>query len=389
VGLSYLTKVSGIALLFVGIGAYTFKAWEDKDFKLNAKKTFVFIISAIPFIVLWLIRNGLLFGFSINSVSGGYYSLETSHGLKIGTILLWFLISLGYLIISSGFIYSIGFLNLLKAKAKYPYLLVISGLCIFVTLLIASNHNAAAQVGIYSNWLLGRPIGRYIEAVLPLIIIIGIIAFEKMPTKINMKSIFIIVSLLLCSSVLYLFPLFPVNNLSLSWLGILAELIRLVFNSSFISQIIFAAILGLIFYILYKMIYPHTKRIFYFSIIFFILISLLAYSVTIYNTRVYWAAGPQVQIGMFMNQYDPQYSVYLLDERDEAIISKLNQTGIYERDIGNRTNSIIGFWLNDKIIVGNLESYSEHVDYIYTKHMLNLSLIKQIGEFKMYSAKGL
>ena len=38
VGLSYLTKVSGFALLFVGIGAYAFKAWKNKDFKLNAKK---------------------------------------------------------------------------------------------------------------------------------------------------------------------------------------------------------------------------------------------------------------------------------------------------------------------------------------------------------------
>ena len=88
-------------------------------------------------------------------------------------------------------------------------------------------------------------------------------------------------------------------------------------------------------------------------------------------------------MGMFMNQYDPQYSTYLLDVRDEATISKLNQSGIYENDLRNITSSIIGFWLNDKIIIGNPESYKEHVDYIYTKHTLNLSLIKQIGEFKM------
>ena len=231
VGLSYLTKVSGFALLFVGIGAYAFKAWKNKDFKLNAKKAFVFVISALALISLWLIRNGLLSGFSPDSLSGGYYTAEITNGLKLSTILIWFLIYSGYLIITSGFVYSLGALNLLKARTKYSDLMVISGLCIFMTLLIAANANAPGQASTYVNWLLGRPIGRYMDMVLPLIIIMGIIAFEKLPSKLNMKSIVIVVLLLICSSFLYLFPLFPVNNLSLSWLGVLAELIKLVFNS--------------------------------------------------------------------------------------------------------------------------------------------------------------
>ena len=142
-------------MLFVGIGAYAFKAWKNKDFKLNAKKAFVFVISALALISLWLIRNGLLSGFSPDSLSGGYYTAEITNGLKLSTILIWFLIYSGYLIITSGFVYSLGALNLLKARTKYSDLMVISGLCIFMTLLIAANANAPGQASTYVNWLLG------------------------------------------------------------------------------------------------------------------------------------------------------------------------------------------------------------------------------------------
>src|SRR3989344_4751463 len=122
-------------------------------------------------------------------------------------------------------------------------------------------------------------------------------------------TIFIFGFLLLIGSLLILHPLFPINNLSLTWVGILKYLFEFLF---------------------YNKIY-YSREFFTGSLVFF-------------------------------------------DEGGCGQLTKEEQDGI----CGGVDNvrSIIGYWLNDNIIVDNT-SRAQNYDYVISKNKLDLPLIKE------------
>ena len=81
-----------------------------------------------------------------------------------------------------------------------------------------------------------------------------------------------------------------------------------------------------------------------------------------------------MQLGLWLNDYDPKISNILIDERDcTGKISKEDQSSLCEP---SKISTIIGFWLNDNIKIGDISNL-ENVDYVITKHNMDLELVKE------------
>src|SRR3989344_1030948 len=135
--------------------------------------------------------------------------------------------------------------------------------------------------------------------------------------------------------------------------------------SSIFFILLIASILALVPLIIYKLKLDFKKIIVLFSV-FFVLVSLLNFSMIYYNSNTFWYKGDQVQLGIWLDSYDPERSIILFDERDctERIL-KEDQRSICEPSSGF---SILGFWLNDDLKAGDPET--EDFDFLISKHEL-------------------
>ena len=126
--------------------------------------------------------------------------------------------------------------------------------------------------------------------------------------------------------------------------------------------------------ILHKLKRLNVKHLTYFFLIFFFLVSLLSYGVTSFNSKTYWYNNEQMQLGLFFNSLNIKDATVLFDERDcVRKISKSDQISICNP---NGQLTIIGFWINNKIKVGDVNNL-EDIDYVISKHDLDLELIKE------------
>jgi len=387
-GLAYLTKISALVIPTTFLITSLIIIFKSKRYFFEIKKFLVFIIPFLSLASLWSIRNGYLFGFSLSGILGSYSQSELSHGFVLDKLIIWIILYLGYLLLSSLFIYTIFSLQLIKKK-EYSNLLVISAITVILTIIMAANHNVGAiSLNSFFLWLPGRPLGRYVDVLMPLIVILGMIGLNQ-KEKISKKWFFILSPIVIFSSLLMFFPLFPLNNLSLSWLGVLSVGVNYFVNNLLIQWILFTIFISMLFLLIYKFTKLNPKKIVLGTIIFFMLLGFLNYAIISYNSKTYWANGDQFKMGQFMNEFDPLPSNILLDSRYDATISKNDQTGIYQNLSSSYSSSIIGFWLNDNLFIGNPEELNKDIDYIYTKTNLNKKLIKRIGDFRIYSSKDL
>lgn len=391
IGLSYLTKINSLILPFIVIFVFLFKLYK-KEYKEIGKK----IIMALFFLITiapWMIRNGLILGFNKNLFIGGYDRyLEVNVGSLGSNFLLifltWFILYLGYLMIASGFIFFIAnFCTFYKFNDKKVFILsLLTFFSVLFMVYFASRH---FKLGIteYQTifpWLTGRLIGRYVEAVIPLILISGLSGFKHL-RRISKLWIIIPSIILIFSSQLIFFQLFPINNMSLTWLGVLKFISdfliykKIIFESVFTYwySIIFTMILIVIFLlVIYLQRKLSIKKLLYIFIIFFSLVNLLNFTIIYYNSYTFWYKGEQTQLGLWFNKYDPKISTILFDERDGCKIYKTNQTCIYNPLSGGGSATLIGFWMNDDIKVGSADNL-DGIDYVVSRHELDLPLIKE------------
>ncbi len=79
-----------------------------------------------------------------------------------------------------------------------------------------------------------------------------------------------------------------------------------------------------------------------------------------------------MQLGIWLDSYDPEPSKILFDERDCTTKIEKTKPSICEP---SKSATIIGFWLNDDITIGppnNLENF----DFLISRHEMPLKLIK-------------
>ncbi|MCD4666953.1 glycosyltransferase family 39 protein, partial [archaeon] len=106
IALTYLTKANGLILIPVVGAVFIINLFRKKyEFKKKIVMAIVFLLISAP----WFIRNGLLFGFNITGMLGGYSSeVGKLFGLTaIYPFLSWIFLYVGFLIIASGILFPI------------------------------------------------------------------------------------------------------------------------------------------------------------------------------------------------------------------------------------------------------------------------------------------
>ena len=394
VGLSFLTKTSGIVLVFLPGIFFALSLAFTKALKkgIISRLALLYLASAIV-VSPWLVRNLLSFGsiFSYNAISDiTAYSRHESYVLPL---LNWILLYVAYIILATAMIFGIsaliGLIKNFKLNTSEGHFHLLALISISTSILIAANHATGSVI--YNtplSFFTERPIGRYIDFILPLVFIAAFINFQRYYEKINP---YIVASsiLLLFGSQLAIAPLLPPNNISLTLIGILKYAIDFfLFNKTSLDFIFYwqtIAIIAvalfavcLLFMVLKKL---GLNKLVFVAMLFFVLTSISAYSITYYNAKTYWFNGDQMQVGYFLNTIDKErYSTVLIDSRDcTGKISRVDQSTLCE----NTISSISGFFINDEIIVKNPEEF-KGFDYAITRHQLGLELIKDINGIHIY-----
>ncbi|MBI2672993.1 hypothetical protein HYX19_01925 [Candidatus Woesearchaeota archaeon] len=226
----------------------------------------------------------------------------------------------------------------------------------------------------FNHFYVYRPIGRWIDVILPFVLLLGFISFEKYKS-ICKKKLLLISSILLVSTQLTISTLFPLNNQSITYLGLTDTLIEYTFLRELNIQPVFHWFsfigIGIILIISLLTIYRlrHSKAIVPLITTLIILNSIASYAAIYWNSNTYWYNGEQMQLGLWLNEHDKKISRILFDSRDEGKILKTKQDSLYERLTRNQTSTIIGTWLNDDIVIGDPEEIKD-VDFIISKHKI-------------------
>jgi hypothetical protein len=391
--LSILTKGNGIILLVVFLIMPFIIYFILKNKKLS-KLTFIFPIFIFLFVLFSIFQDNLINVF-------GMYHKEAMQIFSLSypwlSFVTKFLLSLSFVFLGSGIIFVLMSFFIGSRSYKIKVFTWIVSLTSFIIFVVAANHGIYSKYFFFS-WLPNRPLGRYLDLILPLIFILGFIGFRYF--EINYKknrdkllNLFWIFSpLAFYSCLLTFFPLFPVNNMSLTWLGGLKYITDYLFFGqksfgivySYYSLFAFAFLLmGVLwfFYFLYRKNLLRLNKLYIYFVIFFFLVSISAYSVTYYNSSKYWYNGEQMQLGLWFNEYDKEVSTVLFDKRDcTNKIWKEKQDTLCEP---SGSTTIIGFWMNDNIKIGDIDDL-DGVDYVVSKHDLDLNIIKKINGIKIY-----
>jgi len=389
IGLTYLTRIIGIILFGVVILVFLFKLIKRE--KINFFHILLIFLIAASIMAPWLIRN-----YFIQKAPLGGYTAEVLTVLQLTKFLPRFIVQFilysGLLVISTGILFPM-FISKKIFNKKFITFTATALSSIFLALLVGANHNLTISLSVlfdipakHLSWLGGRLIGRYIDAVLPLIIILGMICIRE---KVSFKKTILFSGILIFASQTIFSQLFPVNHISTAHLGTLNLLITNFTSSSIgifpINLILIAIILGIIPFILYKIKFNFNKIITLFSILF-ILVNLTNFALIHTNTNTYWYKGEQMQLGIWLDSYDLEVSNVLFDKRDcTGRILKLDQSSLCEP---SGVSTIIGFWLNDNIIVENPDNL-ENIDFIISRHEFPFPIVKSSKDnIYIYSLKG-
>ena len=401
IALLYLTKVLGLLLIPV-VGIYFFYALWQKRFVQIPKK----IIMALSFLFVitpWIIKKMALQESTnaISVVAGGYgrevFNIASPKFML--PFMTWTLYYTAFLALASGVILFVLSLKQLKEKKNESgkKFVVLSVITTIVTILIAANHNATIKTTYPSlfSWATGRLIGRYAEAVIPLIILCGMLFIAKKRKAQTYKKEIIFTSVLLVlGAQLIFFPLFPINGLSVVWIGVAKYILEFLLFAktsatqvfSWTSLVVFTllfSVLPPIVFILQKRKSITPEKIIALTAGFFIILNIMNYGLTYYNAKEGWYEKDQNQLGVWINKNLGQ-ETFLIDERAcTGKISKEDQGSLCNK---NKETTIIGFWIRGPLIIGEVEE--EAADYIISKQQMDLLLIKKQGEIYLYRAKG-
>jgi len=383
ISLTILTRTMGIILIPSLLLFWIIDIFRKDHLKQLKKKLILFSFLIIIFLPL-IIKNISSYGFTFSSILGRYSteatsSLSTTYPFE--RIIPRFFIYLGYIIISSLAIFSIAFLSIFKSiknNRNLFVLMILSMSMILFSLLAVINHGIFAQSFTFP-WLGGRVLERYVATIFPLIFILGGIGLIK-KQEISPKIIFIISLILIFSLNLLAIALFPVNNMSLTYIGVINAILENLIPAS-LTLIIFGFIFSLLPFIANKIYQKmNFEKILTLTILFFVILGGLNYLVISFNSYTYWYQGDQMQLGIWFNDYDNGESIVLFDIRDTGEkIWKENQNVLCDPNA-----CIMGFWMNDNILIGNPDEIK--ADYVISKHKLDFPIVKEQGGIYIYES---
>lgn len=395
IGLAYLTKASGIVLVvaFATISLYSMIKKKTIRLKENLMAAGMFMIVTLP----WFLYMGKYFGFTINGILGWYgneITLMTSNEHRILAFGTWIILYFTYLLIAGSIVFPLKITETINFKEEKKNIFwLITGISTLLFIIVAANHNLGpVKYETFFSWLTGRPIGRYVEMILPLIIIGGMMSSVR---KIG-RSVWIgMGTLLVFGAMLAFFPLFPINNISLSWLGAINYVTEVLFHSTaakytIVSVIVTAAALITALAVIYSLIEikkMNLQRLLPFVIIFFIMNGIIGYG-ALYITAKNWQNNEQVKMGIWFNDNIGANKRVLIDMRDNGTYSHRDINGTYQLYPDGTFDTLYGFFMNADLRYGNVENNSGY-DYIITKHKIMLPVIYETeNDIKIYQLRG-
>jgi len=386
IGLSTLTKDLGLVLLPIMFILYILNLFLKRPHNINFNKFFIVIFFFLITISPWLYRNYSFFGLSLFGIMGFYTTtalrFEAQNEFKLINIIVKFFMNVGLLILGSyilPFLKSLNFYKILKDKKDMTLFLTV----IIITLAIVSYHGLYASL-INISWISGRPMGRYVDILLPLIFIMGIVSFNQ-KTKIASWIYLSLIPVLIISSPLVLFPLFPVNNLSYSWIGVLKYALDLLFNFKISTVLVLFSLFFLLLYsVSLKLLKIRLEKILSLFIILLFLVNVLNFGITYHNSKTFWYEGEQMQLALKFSEIDKGESKILFDiESCTKDISKLDQSTLCEPSGGS---TIMGVWLNNDIKVGSIGDLAD-VDIVISNRKLNLPVFLRSDNVFIYRVR--
>ena len=381
--LALLTRIHGFILIFLLIILFFVKALKKK---FNFKYIFFILITIISLFIWFFYFNETIYSLYINR----YVSLINFN--LIIAFIIKFLSYLGFLLLGSGLILMLPLLISFKINNKnFKLFRKISLVTIIISLFLATIHALGSPRYYYAlgnlTLVSGRIIGRYVDFILPLIVILNFIGLNyyfnnKIKTKLVKRFTIILTLIMTFTTSIILTPLVPFNNVSLTFLGALRYLIDLIFyfkvSFEFGTTLISFIILSLIFISLPLINYYILKKFDYRKFIslllaFTIISSLISVAAVYYAARTSWYYNSeQRELALYLNDIDKKRAIVLIDERDGGDLGgpSYDPKALY---VGTPKSkyTVLGYWLNDELIIGDIRD--SKADYIISTYKLNLN----------------
>ncbi len=394
VGLLFLTRSLAIVIL-PAIALCSFvRMLRGADILLEIKKRAIFFTVSLSIISLWFLRNAFHYGFSLGGIMGSYSDAVTrvsTNYYSFWQFLLWLLPYFATIILGSGIIFGILSLCTLKSKDQKIFNLgLLSFFCSICFILIASHHNASSSI--YTYGISGKALTRYVSAVFPLVLLTGFVMLKRMRIKgMNLakyKSWFVFATFLLIPSFLLLiYNVFPSNNTSISYIGLMQTAVKYFWPTSgtfnyaaFAVCAIMIVSFPFISLILFRSM--KIKKIATIIICIFVLLGFLNYSMASYNSYKFWLGDEKTQLGMWMDKQGLNGPV-LLDEEDCLVKLQKKYLDKTLCDVRNHS-SLVSFWINSRVTVAKIGDLSKF-KYLITSKDLNYPILKKTSNnIKLY-----
>jgi len=384
IGLTILTKSLGYA--FIPVCFFMFLFFRKKWYNL----LFHYAGIALVFIPFQLRRMSLgpdVLGYSNASTVG---KLIKNLTVNFPSFVNWHINYMGYVLLAIGLFFAIYFIALLftKKDEKLRILFYLTLIVGFFSIFIASNHSSVTYIINHNSpfvWFTGRPLGRYIASIFPFVMLLGFIGYKKDLVSVRNLKIATIISavILFISTQLTLASLFPLNNSSLSFLGafqygieyILYDKTALIPWFYWGSFVLIGILLFLVPFLLFKL----RKNRFIVPLIFLFLIMnfILSFGAHLWNVDNYWENNDQVILGKWIDENIAEDKIILIDTNDCDWKNKADLNTYLCPEDGTRS-SVLAMWVSNPVVLEG-----KH-DYVVTIADMDLELVKEVGNFKLY-----
>ncbi len=383
ISLSFLTRTMGLLLIPLYIIAQLIVIIKTEKKERSWKRPIINILITLLIAGLvmapWILYNK---SFDKDKPLGAYTNEASIPNIKfIPQILLWIFLYAAFITISTAMILPTAASTFWKkTKIRDESIMAALLLAAVVIFIVAgANHSIHSNIKSALLWILGRPMGRYIDTIAPIIIIAGYIQVMKREKKELQKPLMIaaLISIIAMPILIY-FNLGPVNNISLTFF----EGIKRVIDGaaaqapSLLTMSIVAFLIAA--FSITVLILKDKKKLLLCIIAAFLLANAASYYGTYYNTKI-WDNHPQIQMSKWINDHIPQDKIIGIDQQGcKPGNMKEDPTKLCHEE-GH--TSLIGVWINNPI---RISKYLGKRDYLISTQELTLPLLHSEGPIHLY-----
>lgn len=394
-------KYSGLILLICPIALYLINSYFSKslfDFKRIRQMAIIYLAAFLVALVFLQIDPAL--GLSSLMSPAGDATAVLRHDNYIPSFINWLFIYSGFALLGCGVIFGVlGAIALYEKDDNKRKFILFAWSIILIFVFISANHSAGGPVAYGPfKWFTERPLGRYMDTIAPLLLILGFMGLETFASqgrkKLLNRCLIGSAAVLALASQLNFAALLPVNNLSLTHFGLLKMALEKIINngSPEFSWMIFLLIAPLfilppfLFIILNNKNKINLKNLVWGMGIYFLVISFLCYGVTAVNASQYWYSGEQMALGRWIDDsLDSSIPIVIDEGACTQVILKSNQEGLCDV---THLFSPLGFFVRNAISIDYIENIKDNSYFVTTAPLPDARLITASAHYYVYKLDG-